>query len=115
MANHRRYHDRSALVRTRVLIVAQDYKCHYCDFQWPRQPLNTLRRSMGIRRPTLDHKLSRHHNGSDERDNTVLACQKCNNDKGAMSYEDFIANRNDPEKLRMLRRAAQEAGRMGDV
>lgn len=53
--------------------------CHYCG--------------VGITRKTstLDHKIPRIHGGKNGRDNLIMACKPCNQEKGSGDYEAFKA------------------------
>ena len=61
----------------RSKLIQRDGKgCHYCG---------------SSKANTVDHKIPKAQGGSDDLDNLVLACEPCNNKKGAASYEDFCA------------------------
>lgn len=69
------------------LWVAQDEKCHYCQVETylPKQgAVNT-----GKRLATLDHIITQTSGGTDKLTNMVVACQKCNSERGDMDYQTF--------------------------
>lgn len=58
-------------------------KCHYCDrpLQWGKGFSNSA---------TIDHIIPRARGGSYVKSNLVLACFRCNNLRGDMSYGGFL-------------------------
>src|SRR5690349_11765185 len=60
--------------------------CHYCGVH-TLMPYECL--PQDSRLATRDHKVPRILGGGDG-DNIVLACQRCNNAKGDMAYEEFV-------------------------
>ena len=53
--------------KTRLLILQRDgYQCHYC----------------GAEATEVDHVIPRAHGGTEEAENLVAACQRCNRSKG---------------------------------
>lgn len=67
----------------KALCTAQDGRCFYCgrEMTW----------SIGNRMATLDHYTPRALGGSNERDNLVAACYRCNQWKGDEPGPDFEA------------------------
>ena len=65
-------------------------RCRYCDApSW-----------LGNLRFTLDHVHSRARGGSDRPSNLVWCCEPCNQAKGKMHIEEFLAN--NPERLKAV-------------
>lgn len=58
--------------------------------------LDSPYREMLPTRAQIDHRVPVARGGSDERENLVLACQKCNVTKGARTVEEFRAMPHDP-------------------
>lgn len=54
--------------------------CHWCSAPLVRSESGTSRQADNT--ATLDHVVSRIFGGSDKRDNCVIACRKCNHDRG---------------------------------
>jgi 5-methylcytosine-specific restriction endonuclease McrA len=64
---------------------AQRGKCYYCNIKMLKgEPPKNLKH----RKVTRDHKIPRCEGGMGG-DNIVLACWKCNTEKGCMSVEEF--------------------------
>lgn len=64
----------------RTAIFARDgHRCHYCGAV--HMPENL----------TLDHKVPKVDDGTNDPENLVTACKLCNNAKGRMSYSMFMA------------------------
>ena len=58
-------------------------QCHYCKIVMsPDHP---------ERRPTWDHKIPKSRGGTNKQANLVRACNRCNQLKGAMTAEEFVA------------------------
>jgi CRISPR/Cas system Type II protein with McrA/HNH and RuvC-like nuclease domain len=68
-----------------VLFEEQNGKCHYCL----RQTVLTVRDQPDSM--TIDHIVPACQGGQRTRDNIVGACRACNNVRGAMNYEEFVA------------------------
>jgi 5-methylcytosine-specific restriction endonuclease McrA len=60
------------------LWIGQKTLCFYC------------KRHVAKKRATLDHKVPPFRGGTQEIDNLVMACDLCNNLKGAMTAEEFL-------------------------
>lgn len=71
------------------LIERDGNACHYCRLS----PLYIRGELAGERYAdaTIDHKIPRCRGGSNEMENLVLACRKCNHEKADDSYEYFMA------------------------
>lgn len=58
---------------------AQNHRCCYCGI-----------RMMGTGHddsaPTFEHVVPRYHGGTNDMSNIVIACRKCNNDRGNTPY-----------------------------
>lgn len=66
------------------LLVREDGRCHYCRLRvWVREKNDAHHPRMA----TLDHKTPRAHGGGSEDENIVLACARCNSEKGDIPYE----------------------------
>jgi len=55
--------------------------CHYCGFSMPKHKI------------TLDHKDGREGYKLTDPNNIVVACFKCNSEKGSTPYESFVAQK----------------------
>lgn len=64
---------------TRLRLHRNDPHCHYC------------RRELTYEDSTVDHKVPRSKGGTLHPDNVLLACKLCNNAKGDMDYDAFVA------------------------
>lgn len=64
-----------------ALILRDGDQCHYCEID-----LNSENRS-------LDHVVPRSQGGVNALFNLVLACKDCNNLRGDMDYDEFVAMR----------------------
>lgn len=71
------------------LVIEQSGRCAYCGIQmqmwryrkWRRVPRDAA---------TLDHIIPKCRGGKHRRDNLVAACYGCNNEKGALTGEEFM-------------------------
>lgn len=95
------------LVARRVaLFVAQLGRCHYCRVDMWEGALETrgeavrrlglpdtpsMRRAISRHRCTLEHLLRRADGGTDEPENTVAACARCNSTRGQTPAEEWSA------------------------
>lgn len=57
---------------------SQGFKCFYCRSLVPKGSM------------TIDHRIPKAMGGDSSKENVVLACHKCNMDKGSMSEEEFL-------------------------
>ena len=74
---------------------AWDYKCGYC----------------GEKATSLDHIIPRFRSGSNNRNNLLPACQRCNNHKGSDKMEEWYQKKNyfcDVKLIRIKAWIAQE-------
>ena len=74
---------------------AWDYKCGYC----------------GEKATSLDHIIPRFRSGSNNRNNLLPACQRCNNHKGSNKMEEWYQKQNyfcDVKLIRIKAWIAQE-------
>lgn len=63
----------------RRLVTRQKFKCFYCPSK------------LTLRRSTVDHKVPLALDGAmNDLENMVAACQRCNNEKGDMTTEEFM-------------------------
>ena len=68
------------------------HRCYYCGTpvrrrrHWPRRTPRDA--------ATLDHIIPRSRGGEITADNVVLACFRCNNDRGDQPFEVYIRRRN---------------------
>lgn len=67
--------------RRKTLADRDGSKCHYCH------------ENMHIKNLTVDHKHPRFLGGANELDNLVLACRKCNGEKGHTPYKKYLASK----------------------
>lgn len=67
---------------------ANDGRCHYCHIH------TILDDPMDDHGATLDHLVPKARGGSDRNENLVLACRKCNHDKGRLLPEEFTPGDN---------------------
>lgn len=75
--------------------------CQYCGCQiWDRA--SASRRDPD--RATVDHKTPIWRGGSDNLDNLVSACNRCNTEKGSLTYEEYMKFRDNKLLLRVIRR-----------
>lgn len=65
-------------IKRRLFDGAKKMECFYC------------RTNMKFEDATIDHKVPRCEGGKTIPDNSVIACKKCNNKKGSMSFEGFM-------------------------
>lgn len=82
-------------------LMRQSPRCHYCDvllIRWQHKegyqpPTDYMRDVNGflVGYATLDHIMPRVCGGQDTTTNTVLACAACNQRKGIMDYDEFLA------------------------
>lgn len=86
-------------IAKRIKLWLVDNKCHYCKRPTfldtnaetgPRLPKN--------QRGTLDHIITQVEGGTDSLRNMVIACTKCNSDRGCMSYERYMVLCMDPDE-----------------
>lgn len=84
-----------------ALLRQQDYRCHYCAYQWPRTSLRELRRGQH-RMPTFDHKTAPCFGGTDDPANLAIACRKCNNLKDRLDELTYLAVKDDPKLRKRL-------------
>jgi len=78
-----------------ILFVIQKGKCHYCKcrvYLDGRQ----MKTNYAAQIAQLEHKNPVVHGGSDSFSNLVLACKKCNRDKGIHDYGSFIEKKRKP-------------------
>ena len=61
--------------------------CHYCDKKLPRPGTKAGRGTH------FDHVLAQSRGGSDELNNLVVCCKRCNTEKGNADYITFLQNR----------------------
>ena len=63
-------------------------KCHYCGRGMldPRNAKTPMEKSLSA---TEDHKIPRNLGGSNDRDNLVIACGRCNHIKASIPYTIF--------------------------
>jgi len=88
------------------LSVEQDFKCFYCERECWLTPDQREGASSGdkawrlgaTRSATLEHLTPQSQGGTDSLKNLVMACHKCNSDRGVMPWETFLEMRRDPEK-----------------
>jgi 5-methylcytosine-specific restriction endonuclease McrA len=73
------------------LVEKQRGQCHYCGVRMNR-------RQNHPQRATVDHVKPRAHGGTRE-GNTVAACRRCNELKGPLDAETFLALRGEPGRL----------------
>lgn len=68
------------------------WECHYCQTEIQEmQTRNKKYQKKGKRALTVDHVVPLDKGGLKlDTSNMVVCCSKCNNKKGAMSYEDFL-------------------------
>ena len=78
-------------IRTR-LSESQNHRCAWCGIR------NTEIRDKKSS-STIEHVIPRSKGGSDDYDNLVMACEKCNKKRGVMDVDDFIKS-----NLRGIRR-----------
>lgn len=69
------------------LCEAQKWRCAYCSRSMRRKP----RPDKPWLTATIDHVLPISRGGRNQRHNLAAACQGCNQAKGAMTREEFIA------------------------
>lgn len=83
------------------LVHRQHGRCFYCPnkFWRPKRP------------PTIDHKIPIWAGGRDTADNRVAACKPCNELKGPLDAETFLAVRNNPELLARTLRQVEATAR----
>lgn len=62
--------------------LAENPYCHYCS------------KKINKNNSTLDHVVPYSIDKNDDKSNLVLACRNCNQEKGMMSYDEFLQNRN---------------------
>lgn len=55
----------------------------------PQAPCHWCGRYLSFRRATLDHVLPAGHGGGNARDNLVIACAPCNNQRGDLPYDEY--------------------------
>lgn len=55
------------------------------------KPTGVIDAAPGYAWPSVDHKVPRHHGGTDDLDNLTLACVPCNTRKGTRSEWEFYA------------------------
>ncbi len=84
---------------------AQNFRCHYCGYQWPRTKASLARITAngGPRAPTWDHRTPRARAGHDTPDNRVVACQQCNSEKAHLTEAEFLGCRGDRRALLVAR------------
>lgn len=70
----------------RMTVLKRDRACRYCGI-----PLTKLT-------VTLDHVIPVSKGGTNDLDNLVACCKKCNHDKDSMSADEFIATRTQPRQ-----------------
>lgn len=58
--------------------------CPYCEGTMARY---------GRRAPSRDHKVPRARGGSDHPDNIHICCRRCNEDKGSLDHDEYLAVR----------------------
>lgn len=86
-------------------------ECHYChcdlseSFRFDGRMLNHTQGGIS----TIDHILPLSKGGHRKVSNMVLSCVSCNNAKGSMSSEDFIATLNPPTMTPELEQLQKEA------
>lgn len=79
--HNREYRDQ---VKNRLL--SRDPRCYWCGLE--------LGRGIGDERwPTIDHRIPTSKGGTNSQDNLVLACLKCNRDKGNKMPQDYAKKR----------------------
>lgn len=66
-----------------------DYRCVYCGVN-------------DKRKLTIDHVIPKCRNGNDTWDNVVVACNKCNNEKGNLTLEEWGKEDPNPRKPHFL-------------
>jgi 5-methylcytosine-specific restriction endonuclease McrA len=75
-------------------IKEQGSKCHYCRKRIKTNPLPVE----WDRRATIDHVVPLSAGGENKRRNVVAACIKCNQDKGSMPADEFLATLQPPRR-----------------
>lgn len=66
------------------------WHCHYCWIPLKRfQSSEENKRGQGIGKATVDHKEALQNGGNNKLNNLVLCCERCNKEKGTMSYDRF--------------------------
>ena len=75
------------------LAAAQGGRCHYCRRRMVRGGLHGLA-------PTIDHRVPRARGGANARANLVAACRACNEAKGPLTEDEFVAVRHCKRALR---------------
>lgn len=58
-------------------------RCYYCSALFGRRNTATAR--------TIDHKTPQCRGGTDDLENLVYACRKCNNEKGNMTLSEYLS------------------------
>ena len=61
--------------------------CHYCDKRLPKPGTKSGRATH------FDHVIAQAKGGSDELDNLVVCCKRCNTEKGSTEYLAFLHGR----------------------
>ena len=80
--------------RLRDLIRNQEGKCHYCGARIAAYSNGyALRWSMVKRQASVDHVQPLSRGGSNDDTNLVAACQECNQRKGSLTRDEFLAAR----------------------
>ena len=61
-------------------------ECYYCGaiISWKKETPS------GFSKGTIDHIIPKKSGGTNERNNLIASCEKCNNKKGDLSFSDFI-------------------------
>lgn len=63
--------------------------CHYCGIKTVVDRENKRGRPQPPNKRTRDHLIPRVRGGSSVPHNTVTACERCNQDKGQLTYEEY--------------------------
>lgn len=74
------------LVHRARLAEEQNWLCHYCDVEMKDYDGMTHQDND----VSLDHKTPKCRGGTNELDNLVAACRKCNSDKSDTDYDAFM-------------------------
>lgn len=75
--------------------------CHYCQ-KMTFLPAQVHDSQNKHNLATLDHIIVRARGGTDDLENLVLACYECNQYRGVMNYEDFVAIRNNSDEWQKI-------------
>lgn len=71
---------------------SSNWKCFYCGCE-----VSDKVRSWKDNRATIDHKVPLAEGGGWHEDNLICACRRCNNLKGDMKFDEFVAQLKEEE------------------